>query len=53
MDEIICPCPWVLTLDFVNEHKIDFVAHDDAPYVSAGSTDIYAEIKAAGKFAAT
>ena len=53
VDEIICPCPWVLTLDFVNEKNIDFVAHDDAPYVSAGSQDIYAEIKAAGKFAAT
>ena len=53
VDEIICPCPWVITLDFINKNKIDYVAHDDAPYGGAGSTDIYAEIKKAGKFKAT
>ena len=36
VDEIICPCPWIITLDFVNEHNIDFVAHDDKPYGSVG-----------------
>lgn len=29
------------------------MAHDDAPYGSAGQDDIYKEIKQAGKFAAT
>ena len=29
------------------------MAHDDAPYGSAGADDIYAEIKKAGKFKAT
>lgn len=53
VDEIICPCPWVISLDFLEEHNIDYVAHDDAPYGSAGSEDIYAEIKKAGKFKAT
>ena len=53
VDEIISPCPWIITLDFVNEHNIDFVAHDDKPYGSVGQDDIYAEIKAAGKFIAT
>lgn len=53
VDEVICPCPWVITLDFVEKMKIDYVAHDDAPYGSAGSEDIYAGIKAAGKFMAT
>lgn len=33
--------------------KIDFVAHDDLPYNSAGQDDIYKDIKAMGKFAAT
>lgn len=28
--------------------KIDFVAHDDIPYTSAGSEDVYKHIKAAG-----
>ena len=36
VDEIICPCPWIITLDFLNEHNIDFVAHDDKPYGSVG-----------------
>ena len=36
VDEIISPCPWIITLDFVNEHNIDFVAHDDKPYGSVG-----------------
>ena len=53
VDEIICPCPWVITLDFIEKHDIDYVAHDDAPYGSAGQDDIYAEIKKAGKFKAT
>ena len=50
---MICPCPWIITLDFVEKHKIDYVAHDDIPYNSAGSGDIYEEIKKAGKFMAT
>ncbi|XP_036801431.1 choline-phosphate cytidylyltransferase A-like [Oncorhynchus mykiss] len=33
--------------------KIDFVAHDDYPYSSAGSDDVYKHIKAAGMFAPT
>lgn len=53
VDEIICPCPWVISLDFLNKNNIDYVAHDDAPYGSVGADDIYAEIKKAGKFKAT
>ena len=33
--------------------QIDFVAHDDLPYKSAGADDIYKEVKAMGKFVAT
>lgn len=36
VDEVIMPCPWVLTLDFLDKHNIDYVAHDDIPYGSAG-----------------
>jgi choline-phosphate cytidylyltransferase len=51
VDEVICPCPWVLTNDFLEQHKIDFVVHDEAPYAGGeGQTDIYAEIKKLGKF---
>jgi hypothetical protein len=30
-----------LTPEFIEKHKIDFVAHDDIPYVTAGSSDVY------------
>jgi len=53
VDEIIRDAPWVLDIEFLEKHKIDFVAHDDLPYNSAGQDDIYKEIKAMGKFAAT
>jgi choline-phosphate cytidylyltransferase len=53
VDEVICPCPWVITLDFLKEHNIHYVAHDDAPYTSAGSKDIYYDVKRAGMFRAT
>ena len=33
--------------------KIDFVCHDDIPYVTAGIEDAYAECKRLGKFRAT
>lgn len=33
--------------------QIDFVAHDDLPYKSAGADDIYKDVKAMGKFVAT
>ncbi|KAM3601711.1 uncharacterized protein V6R79_017322 [Siganus canaliculatus] len=33
--------------------EIDFVAHDDIPYTSAGSQDVYKHIKEAGMFVAT
>lgn len=33
--------------------QIDFVAHDDVPYPTGGSDDIYAHIKARGMFVAT
>lgn len=53
VDEVICPCPWIINVDFCRKHNIHYVAHDDAPYTSAGSTDIYAEIKKLGMFKAT
>ena len=53
VDEVICPCPWVLTVDFLKKNKIHYVAHDDLPYGSVGQDDIYAEIKREGMFLAT
>ena len=53
VDEIICPCPWVITKEFMLERGIHYAAHDDLPYGSIGQDDIYKEIKAAGMFKAT
>lgn len=53
IDEIICGGPWIVQLDFLEKHKIDFVAHDDLPYTSVGQDDIYKLVKEAGKFVAT
>ena len=53
VDQVICPCPWIITLDFIKKHNIHYVAHDDIPYGSVGVEDIYKDIKAAGKFMAT
>lgn len=61
VDQVIAPCPWAITPDFVEKHEIDFVAHDDAPYVSTGAKgdaydeeeDIYGWLKRAGKFHTT
>ena len=38
---------------FLDENNIDYVAHDADPYVSADSDDIYAFVKAQGRFIAT
>lgn len=53
MDEVIPDAPWVVTKEFLDEHNIDFVCHDDIPYASAGSDDVYADIKKMGRFHTT
>ncbi|XP_073335968.1 choline-phosphate cytidylyltransferase B-like [Pagrus major] len=53
VDEVVRDAPWTLNTEFLKKHKIDFVAHDDIPYTSAGSEDVYKHIKEAGMFVAT
>lgn len=53
VDEVIPNAPWFVTPKFLEDHKIDYVAHDDLPYASADSDDIYKPIKEAGKFLTT
>ncbi|TRZ02323.1 hypothetical protein DNTS_009720 [Danionella cerebrum] len=53
VDEVLPDAPWTLTQEFLEKHKIDFVAHDDIPYSSAGSEDVYKHIKEAGMFVPT
>lgn len=53
VDEVIENCPWIVTPEFLDQHKIDYVAHDDIPYGADEGDDIYQPIKAAGKFLVT
>ncbi|AEO64535.1 uncharacterized protein THITE_2110776 [Thermothielavioides terrestris NRRL 8126] len=53
VDEVIENCPWIVTPEFLEQHQIDYVAHDDIPYGAEEGDDIYAPIKAAGKFLVT
>lgn len=53
VDEVIPNAPWCVTTDFLLEHRIDYVAHDDLPYASADSDDIYKPIKENGMFLTT
>ena len=43
VDEIITDAPWVITEEFINLHKVDFVTHDALPYADASgqAADVY------------
>jgi len=53
VDEVVPDAPWVLDTAFLEKYNIDYVAHDDEPYLSAGHDDVYAFIKSKGKFIPT
>lgn len=53
VDEVVEDAPWILSMDFLRAHKIDYCAHDDLPYVADGIDDIYKPMKEAGMFIAT
>ena len=43
VDEVVKDAPWVLDLEFINKHKIDYVTHDALPYSDATgqANDVY------------
>lgn len=49
VDEVVEDAPWTISPEFLKEHEIDYVAHDEEPYVSAGSDDVYAYVKSIGE----
>ncbi|KAH7292619.1 hypothetical protein KP509_29G077900 [Ceratopteris richardii] len=55
VDEVIPDAPWVINQEFLDKHRIDFVAHDALPYADASGAgkDVYEFVKAAGKFKET
>ena len=53
VDEVIEDAPWSVDQAFLDLHQIDYVAHDDLPYTSADSDDVYQFVKEQGRFIAT
>ncbi|XP_052783178.1 choline-phosphate cytidylyltransferase B-like [Mya arenaria] len=55
VDEVVTDAPWTLTDEYLERHKIDFVAHDDIPYLTGADSagDVYSVIKARGMFLPT
>ncbi|SAL97362.1 hypothetical protein [Absidia glauca] len=53
VDEVIEDAPWTITQAFIDQHQIDYVAHDAEPYGSSDSGDVYSFVKTQGKFLPT
>jgi choline-phosphate cytidylyltransferase len=57
VDEVVAEAPWVLTNEFLDKYKIDFVAHDALPYTdtsgAAADGDVYSGVKKRGMFLET
>ncbi|KAI4796521.1 hypothetical protein E4T45_11978 [Aureobasidium sp. EXF-8846] len=53
VDEVIEDCPWVVDVEFLEKHEIDYVAHDDIPYGADEGDDIYKPVKEKGMFLVT
>ncbi|KQJ95287.1 choline-phosphate cytidylyltransferase 2 [Brachypodium distachyon] len=55
VDEVIPDAPWVIDEEFLDKHRIDYVAHDALPYADASgaANDVYDFVKSIGKFKET
>ncbi|KAI0033487.1 hypothetical protein K488DRAFT_77850 [Vararia minispora EC-137] len=53
VDEVVSDAPWVIDQQFLDKYQIDYVAHDEDPYVSDGHEDVYQFVKNQGKFIPT
>ncbi|KAK9133800.1 hypothetical protein Scep_013328 [Stephania cephalantha] len=55
VDEVIPDAPWVINQEFLDKHKIDYVAHDSLPYADASGAgkDVYEFVKSVGRFKET
>ncbi|KAF9562902.1 hypothetical protein CPC08DRAFT_662622 [Agrocybe pediades] len=53
VDEVVAEAPWVIDEAFIKKYQIDYVAHDEDAYASAGHDDVYSYVKSQGKFIPT
>lgn len=49
VDEVVEDAPWQVDQAFIDKWQIDYVAHDEEPYASAGKEDVYAYAKSIGQ----
>lgn len=49
VDQVVEEAPWCVDEAFLKKWEIDYVAHDEEPYQSAGSDDVYAYAKSIGQ----
>jgi choline-phosphate cytidylyltransferase len=50
VDEVVENAPWIVTMDFVKEHNIDYVAHGEDIILGEDGQDIYKTVKDLGKY---
>ncbi|XP_050538647.1 choline-phosphate cytidylyltransferase A-like isoform X2 [Daktulosphaira vitifoliae] len=53
VDEVLKDAPWEINDQFLINNKIDFVAHDDIPYINEEGEDVYQSLKDKGMFVGT
>ncbi|KAG2332811.1 hypothetical protein Bca52824_003991 [Brassica carinata] len=55
VDEVIPDAPWVINQEFLDNNRIDYVAHDSLPYAdtSGAGKDVYEFVKKVGRFKET
>jgi choline-phosphate cytidylyltransferase len=45
---VVGEAPWIIDAAFIEKYKIDYVAHDEDPYVAEGHEDVYSYVKSIG-----
>lgn len=50
VDEVVEDAPWIVTMDFIEKHNIDYVAHGEDIILGEDGEDIYKMVKDLGKY---